>query len=191
MSSNPSGICQCGCGEQAPLSPITSAARGYVKGTPRRFVHGHYGRTHQAARTLATATPVATDLAWAAGIIDGEGCIQINRSQLGHRLVLTVGQSGHATPQMLLRLQELFGGRIYAHRNHVKINKDGYERRPHHVFSVVSFQAEQILRAVQPYVVEKVDQVAIAIEYRETAVGVGHFDRAAELRLALKVAQKK
>jgi hypothetical protein len=36
-------LCECGCGQPAPLSPYSDAARGYVKGQPRRFVQGHKG----------------------------------------------------------------------------------------------------------------------------------------------------
>lgn len=43
MSLNPSGLCQCECGEPAPLSPYTCRAKGYVKGEPRRFITGHNG----------------------------------------------------------------------------------------------------------------------------------------------------
>lgn len=35
------GLCQCGCGQPAPISPYTWAAQGYVKGQPRRFIAGH------------------------------------------------------------------------------------------------------------------------------------------------------
>lgn len=38
------GICQCGCGRSTPVAPQTNKARGWVKGQPIRFVHGHHGR---------------------------------------------------------------------------------------------------------------------------------------------------
>lgn len=40
----PYGYCQCGCGEKAPIAPLTSNKRGWKKGRPVRFVHGHNGR---------------------------------------------------------------------------------------------------------------------------------------------------
>lgn len=41
----PSGVlCECGCGQPAPISPYTNKTRGYVKGEPRRFIHGHSRR---------------------------------------------------------------------------------------------------------------------------------------------------
>lgn len=41
---NPSGLCQCGCGQQTSLAPQTSTARGLVKGKPVRYLPGHHLR---------------------------------------------------------------------------------------------------------------------------------------------------
>ena len=40
----PPGYCECGCGQLAPLAQKTNAAKGWVKGQPLRFVHGHNRR---------------------------------------------------------------------------------------------------------------------------------------------------
>lgn len=37
-------LCECGCGEPAPISKITEVARGRVAGQPQRFVAGHAQR---------------------------------------------------------------------------------------------------------------------------------------------------
>jgi hypothetical protein len=37
-------LCECGCGQPAPISKLTNTKKGYVKGQPRRFVHGHHRR---------------------------------------------------------------------------------------------------------------------------------------------------
>jgi hypothetical protein len=34
-------LCECGCGQTAPLAPFTYHNKGWVKGQPLRFVHGH------------------------------------------------------------------------------------------------------------------------------------------------------
>ena len=39
-----SGLCACGCGERTNLAPYTSEKRGWAKGEPVRFVHGHHPR---------------------------------------------------------------------------------------------------------------------------------------------------
>jgi hypothetical protein len=38
-----SGLCQCGCGLPAPIAVETSKRYGYMKGQPKRFIHGHNG----------------------------------------------------------------------------------------------------------------------------------------------------
>lgn len=35
------GLCQCGCGQPAPIAPRNYHGRGIVKGQPFRYIHGH------------------------------------------------------------------------------------------------------------------------------------------------------
>lgn len=44
MDDAPQKLCECGCGKPAPISKDSDATRGYVKGQPRRFIHGHHRR---------------------------------------------------------------------------------------------------------------------------------------------------
>jgi G:T-mismatch repair DNA endonuclease (very short patch repair protein) len=37
-------LCECGCGQSAPISPYNSKRDGYIKGQPRRFIIGHNRR---------------------------------------------------------------------------------------------------------------------------------------------------
>lgn len=46
-------LCECGCGQPAPIAKKTDTARGYIAGEARRFVAGHHGR----ALRLALAPP--------------------------------------------------------------------------------------------------------------------------------------
>lgn len=39
---NPSGLCQCGCGERTPLARQSITKQGIVRGKPTRFIRGHY-----------------------------------------------------------------------------------------------------------------------------------------------------
>lgn len=39
---NISGLCMCGCGQEAPLSP--TCRRGYERGEPLRYIKGHSSR---------------------------------------------------------------------------------------------------------------------------------------------------
>ena len=38
------GLCECGCGESTRLAPHNNVTKGWVKGQPLRFVHGHHMR---------------------------------------------------------------------------------------------------------------------------------------------------
>lgn len=40
----PYGLCQCGCGEKAPIAKQGDTKRCHVKGEPKRFIAGHHGR---------------------------------------------------------------------------------------------------------------------------------------------------
>lgn len=35
-------LCECGCGNPAPIASKTSTKEGYIKGQPRRFILGHH-----------------------------------------------------------------------------------------------------------------------------------------------------
>lgn len=41
---NPSGVCQCGCGQSAPIATMTSHKYGWVQGEPVKFIRGHAQR---------------------------------------------------------------------------------------------------------------------------------------------------
>jgi hypothetical protein len=40
----PVKLCECGCGEPAPVATVNKQQKGWVKGQPLRFIHGHYGK---------------------------------------------------------------------------------------------------------------------------------------------------
>ena len=44
MRPNADGLCECGCGELAPMAPYNRAARGWVAGTHVRFIAQHHRR---------------------------------------------------------------------------------------------------------------------------------------------------
>ena len=35
------GLCQCGCGQQTRIAPVTDRAKGWIKGQPLKFIKGH------------------------------------------------------------------------------------------------------------------------------------------------------
>lgn len=37
-------LCECGCGQPAPIATITSKAKGWIAGQPKKYVHRHRAR---------------------------------------------------------------------------------------------------------------------------------------------------
>lgn len=100
--------------------------------------------------------------AWAAGIIDGEGCISIRKCGPYYALSVVVGQSGKTVPTILKRLKTLYGGSI----GNAMLDARG-GRQPKWHWQVVARTAETFLRAIQPHLVGKKTQAGLAIKYRE------------------------
>lgn len=55
---------------------------------------------------------MSTELAWAAGLFEGEGCVYVPPPDQGRGLRLTVAQSGEddVAPPVLVRFQQAIGG---------------------------------------------------------------------------------
>ncbi len=82
---NPSGLCQCGCGERTPLAPHNSARLGWVAGTPIRYIHNHHGRKAPMEYIVNEETGCWE---WQRGKNgDGYGTMQVNgRTERAHRV---------------------------------------------------------------------------------------------------------
>lgn len=103
------------------------------------------------------------ELAWAAGFIDGEGCIQYRvrqrtRGRHEYSLSLYVGQ---VDPRPLRRLQALFGGSVG-----LKDPAKGESRRPIYYWRVVYATADAALRQLLPYLSVKREQAELALQLR-------------------------
>jgi|SRR4029077_16163270 hypothetical protein len=48
-------LCECGCGEAAPVAPRTNRSKGWVKGKPLRFVRGHHARLPEVREKIGAA----------------------------------------------------------------------------------------------------------------------------------------
>ena len=127
--------------------------------------------------------PSETDLAWAAGIIDGEGCITITRA--GGQLRVMVANTDL---RMLHKLRELFGGNISrkkTYRAHYK---------PQWFWQLCAKDAAGALNAMLPYLVTKADQAELGLLSRRYIgrVGIrGSNDKAALDALACRVRDLK
>lgn len=98
-----------------------------------------------------------TDKAYTAGIIDGEGCIRMQRTTLG--LDVSVGNTDM---ELLNWLQTHWGGKIYPNR---------YKRldnaKPFFHWRLCSKLAFVLLEAIEPYMVIKRKRAIKALELRD------------------------
>lgn len=69
---NPSGLCQCGCGEQTNLARKSSATHNQVKDQPVRFIKGHENRP---CPDQYTPNPITGCWDWNWGKIQGYGTL--------------------------------------------------------------------------------------------------------------------
>ena len=103
--------------------------------------------------TLRSAGIGKTDIAWAAGYIDGEGCISAYKV-----LRITVSSTNC---QSLDRLLGLFGGSING--PHTPPSKPG--QRPWWAWSICGPAAKRALKRILPYLTIKASEATIALTF--------------------------
>jgi len=117
-----------------------------------------------------------TDLAYMAGLFDGEGCIHIAKlkrpeSKRGCHfgLVATIGM----TSEFLLELyHSQFGGSVYCY------TKPRGNRKLCWQWIIRSRQAVAFLKAIRPYLLLKADEADLAIEFQEAKyIGGGRTEK--------------
>lgn len=97
----------------------------------------------------------ATDAAWAAGFIDGEGHFRLGFTANSSSPFTTVLQVSQIVPEPLLLLQEWFGGAV----NHSP-------SRPIYVYSAQGSNLDRLLASVTPYLRVKQRQAETMAEMR-------------------------
>lgn len=114
-------------------------------------------------------TTVAED-AYAAGLFDGEGCLQIRggkksraRAEWGH-YSLTANAANTALP-VLLWMQERYGGSVFTKPRGVVGWRQAY------YWIVCGKSAAAFLAKIEPYVIVKRDQVVAGLVFGETLDG--------------------
>ncbi len=73
-------LCDCGCGQVVSLYRSTNKRAGWVKGTPRRFIHGHHSRKPPKPDVLA---PCACGCGTPVLMLDAHG--RMRRFKRGHQ----------------------------------------------------------------------------------------------------------
>ena len=109
-------------------------------------------------------------LAYAAGIVDGEGSIFVHwPSGSCQSIALTVATLSYDLAEWLHRH---FGGRIGV-VNRKGFNKVGEPLRPVHRWRVNGVDAERVIELIRPFLVIKQKQAALALVFRSLG-GAGH-----------------
>jgi hypothetical protein len=104
------------------------------------------------------------ELGWAAGCVDGEGCISIRREAVSrsgrpqYALYLAVGNTD---PRMPRKLHAMFGGSL-VHKNARQ------KQRPLFEWRVFATRAGKVLEVLRPYMVIKGEQADVAIAFAAT-----------------------
>lgn len=98
-------------------------------------------------------------LAYIAGFVDGEGCVQISKNG---SLSLSIINTAHQTLTFIKRV--LNCGSVAPRKQ--KVNK------PQYVFRVYGTSAAEVLTALLPYLIEKRPQAELALEFFGRRAGV-------------------
>ena len=107
-----------------------------------------------------------TDLAYMAGIIDGEGCIRIGRIQspyckrpFDHRATIQIGMTSQP---VLLWVHHNFGGCLGVGRNESVRTKKTYQ------WSISAQQGTKLIKSLYKYLIEKKYQAKLFVEFAKT-----------------------
>jgi len=108
-----------------------------------------------------------SELAWAAGFFEGEGCIQISKSirrlkRATPHYSLGVEVS-NTNPIPVAKFQQLFGGSVNERKGNSFRNRATIYR-----WNLSCGKASQFLRAILPYLTFKAEQAKLGIAFQET-----------------------
>ncbi|MBU0791738.1 MAG: LAGLIDADG family homing endonuclease, partial [Gammaproteobacteria bacterium] len=107
------------------------------------------------------------ELAWVAGIIDGEGCISVIKSKVNkkegvyfrYQLNIYVGMIHKPT---IYRIKDIFKF------GHLAKDDRGSEcSRTRFIWGVSCNQAEAVLKAILPFMITKKEEARVALEFQE------------------------
>lgn len=113
-------------------------------------------------RHIVTIPTAVTTLAYIAGLIDGEGCIQIHSSKgprstrRSHSLQVSIS---NADPRLMMWLIEVIGGGVTPRKQRSLQHRIGYD------WKIFSGNAGRLLEAVRAYLVIKSEQADLALAF--------------------------
>lgn len=108
-----------------------------------------------------------TDLAYMAGLLDGEGCIEIAKQlrplqKYGTKVYYYIRvRIGNTVPSLIKFCNKRFGGKIWS----------GYKKNSTVKFynwTIFSNQAVELLKLILPYLISKREEALLALEFQKT-----------------------
>jgi len=129
-----------------------------VRGAPER------ARCYRCCSKQHVTCATETDLAYAAGLIDGDGSVIIGKfkarsqRQSGYRLTVSVGMCDMIAPAWF---HTNFGGRFNNY------DRPNVKYRRVYIWNITDSKAAELLRLLLPYLKTKRVQAEVAIEYQE------------------------
>lgn len=113
-----------------------------------------------------------TQLAYTAGIVDGEGCISVHRQKRSHTIRVHVTNTN---ADLIARLLDWFGGHVYASIRKNPRHKDAF------VWEVSALQAGIFLQQILPFLFLKRAQAEVVLELQATKIRKGRTPVSAEV----------
>ena len=105
------------------------------------------------------------DVRWAAGFLDGEGCIQVrSRKTVRRRSYYLTLYAGQVDPRPLYALMDLFGGSVVRRTNASALARG---RRKMFMWRITGRTCESALRQLLPYFIVKKRQAELALEFQD------------------------
>ena len=102
---------------------------------------------------------ITTEIAYIAGFFDGEGCVRIKQSNQGGNSYYVIAHITNTNPIILKKVQELFGG-------NTRLQEKG-RNKPVYNWYITSSEANDFLKTLQPFLIEKKSQAELGINFHE------------------------
>lgn len=122
-----------------------------------------------------------TDLAYIAGVFDGEGCVNLGKCGNTYKARITIGNTNE---WLIQRFKFQFGGNI-------RMNKGRDNRKDFWIWSLNCQQSARFLKLILPYLTIKRPQAQLLIEYEQARHHRGYNEEELAIQEAQRILMRK
>jgi len=115
-------------------------------------------------KILKGRNTITTDVAYIAGLFDGEGCVRIKHANQGGNSYYVIAHITNTNKKMLDKVEGLFGG-------NTRIQEKGRNKKVYNWY-ITSSEASDFLKVLSPFLIEKEEQAKLAIYFHEHKEGI-------------------